>query len=246
MYRTAQVASGVAARLRDARIRAGFKSAAAAARANEWPEGAYRHHENGTRGFDIKQAFTYAQAFDTNPRYLLGLDPAFDGFGVHEFLNNVVEPTRESAARSAFIDAARRLYRMEFLREIPFVAEHGIGGDADFSSVRYHAFNIDLLASIDPTLIGGNAATVVMQDASMGATAPIGSLLLVDTRLHRSRTLDGIGVFYIEDRLLVRRVRSDTDEGLLLSADSPDVPDRLVPPGEAGAYGQVRWIGRAI
>jgi hypothetical protein len=40
-----------AERLREARKAAGFTSAAEAANRFEWQEAAYRHHENGTRGF---------------------------------------------------------------------------------------------------------------------------------------------------------------------------------------------------
>lgn len=64
----------IAERLRDARERAGFPSAKAAAEAFGWTESAYRHHENGTRTFDVDAARRYAAAFRVNPAWLLALD----------------------------------------------------------------------------------------------------------------------------------------------------------------------------
>ncbi len=62
------------ARLREARIKAGYDSAADAARAFGWEIPAYRHHENGTRAFDVEAAKRYARAFRVNPGWLLALD----------------------------------------------------------------------------------------------------------------------------------------------------------------------------
>lgn len=61
-------------RLREARIKAGYESAADAARAFGWEIPAYRHHENGTRAFDVEAAKRYARAFRVNPGWLLALD----------------------------------------------------------------------------------------------------------------------------------------------------------------------------
>jgi SOS-response transcriptional repressor LexA len=63
-----------AERLRAAREKAGYSSAADAARAYGWKEAAYRHHENGTRGFGPDAASKYGRAFKTTPGWLLGLD----------------------------------------------------------------------------------------------------------------------------------------------------------------------------
>lgn len=61
-------------RLRQARINAGYESATAAARAFGWEPAAYRHHENGTRAFDVDTAKRYAKAFKVKPGWLLSLD----------------------------------------------------------------------------------------------------------------------------------------------------------------------------
>lgn len=59
-------------RLREARVRAGYESAAAAARAMQVPEGRYAHHENGTRCFRYDTAERYAAFFRTTPEWLMG------------------------------------------------------------------------------------------------------------------------------------------------------------------------------
>ncbi|WP_260597837.1 hypothetical protein [Sphingomonas endolithica] len=65
--------STAAERLRSARSKAGFASAAAAARHFKWGEAAYRHHENGTRAFGAEQAMQYAAAYRVSASWLLAL-----------------------------------------------------------------------------------------------------------------------------------------------------------------------------
>lgn len=64
----------MAERLRLARIEAKFESAQEAAEAFGWNPTAYRHHENGTRGFGADLAKKYGRAFRVTPGWLLGLD----------------------------------------------------------------------------------------------------------------------------------------------------------------------------
>jgi SOS-response transcriptional repressor LexA len=68
-----------AERLRAAREKAGYASAAEAARAFNWEAPAYRHHENGTRGFGPDAAKKYGRAFKVKPGWLLGLDNVDSG-----------------------------------------------------------------------------------------------------------------------------------------------------------------------
>ena len=58
-------------RLKDARIRAGFTSAAAAAEAMKIPQSTYRAHENGQNEFNIEDAQRYAAFFKESDVYLL-------------------------------------------------------------------------------------------------------------------------------------------------------------------------------
>jgi SOS-response transcriptional repressor LexA len=63
-----------AERLRQARVNAGYASAAEAAQRFGWTPAAYRHHENGTRGFGADQARKYGRAFKVKAGWLLGLE----------------------------------------------------------------------------------------------------------------------------------------------------------------------------
>ncbi len=58
-------------RLKSARIRAGFGSAAAAAEGFGWPVGTYCGHENGSRGIRLAVAERYAQAFRVSDVWLV-------------------------------------------------------------------------------------------------------------------------------------------------------------------------------
>lgn len=58
-------------RLKQARIRAGYRSAAEAAKANGWAVPTYSGHENGGRGFDAELARKYAATFAVDPAWLL-------------------------------------------------------------------------------------------------------------------------------------------------------------------------------
>jgi hypothetical protein len=90
-------------RLKAARAQAGYRSAADACQAYGWKEAAYRHHENGTRGFyDIGNAVRYARAFRVSPAWLLGIDDdarAADAIPSVEVLSRVVSALFRAAPR---------------------------------------------------------------------------------------------------------------------------------------------------
>lgn len=81
-------------RLKAARLKAGFSSAAEAARTFGWELPAYRHHENGTRSFDVETASRYGRAFRVGASWLLRIDK-----GVAEPLP--VDDTRSVEVRSS-------------------------------------------------------------------------------------------------------------------------------------------------
>lgn len=73
----ARVMTDPAHRLRIARMRAGFTSAKEAAEAMGFPVSTYLAHENGSRGYPAKKAFTYARKFKVREQWLLyGVGPA--------------------------------------------------------------------------------------------------------------------------------------------------------------------------
>lgn len=59
-----------ARRLWEMRVRAGFKSAASAAKHFKWVYSTYAGHENGDRAYDENDELIYAEAYGTTPSYL--------------------------------------------------------------------------------------------------------------------------------------------------------------------------------
>lgn len=77
------------ARVRRARLDAGFDSGAEAARALHIPLGTYPSYENGTRGLNVQTAELFGKKFNVNPHWLLtGMGP--------------IRPNEKSAIESAF------------------------------------------------------------------------------------------------------------------------------------------------
>lgn len=58
-------------RLRNARVRAGYNTAAEFARAAEVPEVTYRAHENGSRDLTIRAAQSYSDKLKSNWKWLM-------------------------------------------------------------------------------------------------------------------------------------------------------------------------------
>jgi transcriptional regulator with XRE-family HTH domain len=65
-----------AEKLREARIKKGFKTAAEAARCFGWNPVGYTHHENGMRNIMPEIARRYAKAFGISADELYGIDAA--------------------------------------------------------------------------------------------------------------------------------------------------------------------------
>jgi Peptidase S24-like len=70
------MSSATSERLQSARKNAGYSSAIDAIHAFGWQESAYRHHENGTRGFGVDMAKRYARAYRVQAGWLLGIEEA--------------------------------------------------------------------------------------------------------------------------------------------------------------------------
>lgn len=58
-------------RLKEARLKAGYRTATAAIDACGWASSTYRAHENGQNGFKINHAKNYGEAYGVSPSWLL-------------------------------------------------------------------------------------------------------------------------------------------------------------------------------
>lgn len=92
-----------ASRLRVARLRAGYETAKDAAEALGLPVSTYLAHENGSRGYPAKKAYTYARKFKVREQWLLygvGPAPGVEGDKAAEIINLVdrLPPLKQEAA----------------------------------------------------------------------------------------------------------------------------------------------------
>lgn len=100
----------MSARLKQARIEAGFESASAAAARHGWKKSTYIAHENGQNDFGVEQAEIYGKAFNKAPEWLLlGVHDAMPTPGIDKQL--VELPPAQSKALiekfNAMIEGAR-------------------------------------------------------------------------------------------------------------------------------------------
>lgn len=104
-----------AARLRIARLRAGYETGKDAAEALGFPVSTYLSHENGSRGISAKRAVTYARKYKVREQWLLyGVGP---GPGA--------EKTGETAEIVNIIEHLPPLRRAEALRILKVLAGEG-------------------------------------------------------------------------------------------------------------------------
>lgn len=93
-----------AARLRIARLRAGYETGKEAAEALGFPVSTYLSHENGSRGISAKRAVTYARKYKVREQWLLygvGAGPGSEQKGETAELIDIVEhlpPLRRAEA----------------------------------------------------------------------------------------------------------------------------------------------------
>ena len=83
-----------AERLKIARLRAGFDTAKEAAESLGFPVSTYIGHENGSRGYPAKRAFTYARKFKVSEQWLLygtGKAPGTDNTDTTAEIINIIE-----------------------------------------------------------------------------------------------------------------------------------------------------------
>lgn len=81
-------------RLKVARLRAGFQTAKEAAESLGFPVSTYIGHENGSRGYSVKRASTYARRFKVSEQWLLygtGKAPGTDNTDTTAEIINIIE-----------------------------------------------------------------------------------------------------------------------------------------------------------
>jgi hypothetical protein len=214
-------------RLRAARIKAGFNSAAEAARARGWREATYRHHENGTRGFGKDHARAYGRAFGVSAGWLLDLEASSAPSAV-EVATAIIEdyevpghhfPEIEEFLNKNSNQSLVYHFQMDDFRDRFFALP-----DVDHSrAVWVKAFDrilLDLSANIDRSLLFSLNA----KDSSMAPTIPKDALMLLDAGQREIDRQDGVWLVVFGGQPMIRRARTLPDDMVELYCDHAGMP----------------------
>ncbi|TCP36533.1 helix-turn-helix transcriptional regulator [Sphingomonas sp. BK235] len=236
--------SSPASRLRAARKAAGFKSASAAARHFDWSEGAYRHHENGTRPFSAVQATLYGRSFSVAPSWLLALDEVVSNdrvpyakFHVAEYAHEVGE---DDALRTA-IDDIHRLTGHIMVPELSINDEaarwiQGVDGQPPMHFLQASDLEVDAEA-----IYGGYVFAFRVRKRFPRSSIKRGDVLIVDS---------STGAVGATPELWLMR---DNAGPLVTWAQADEMGQVLLLPGEPGqsavfgsSLAEAEFIGRIV
>lgn len=205
-------------RLKAAREKAGFLTAADAVRRFVWNGSTYFGHENGSRGITAAKAAEYGRAFRVSPEWIL--------FGGE--LPQVTTPLADddlvpvynvaaSAGYGALVDAEEVVDRLAFppgyLRRI---------------------------TSANPA----NLAIISVKGKSMEPTLSDDDIVMIDVS---KRDLSYDGLFVVRDNgdgLLVKRITRGPRRGtILMVSDNPQYPNQERDMSDIEVVGKVLWKG---
>ncbi|WP_370308295.1 LexA family transcriptional regulator [Sphingobium abikonense] len=220
------MSSEPAARLRRARIDAGYQSAQAAADAFGWSIAAYRHHENGTRGFDFATAQRYGKAFKVQAAWLMG-----EG-------SMATAPDVPATISSADGDGTISLKRIN----LGFAMGDGTNLD-DYVEEGTIDFDANLLRLISPS----PAHRLVVADGvgdSMQPTLLDSDMIVIDTMQNQLNKWDRIWAMSLQGGGAVKRVGPAEKGKVEIISDNPAIPNRTVPIEDVRIIGRVVWSGR--
>lgn len=221
------MSSEPAARLRRARIDAGYQSAQAAADAYGWSSAAYRHHENGTRGFDFASAQRYGKAFKVTAGWLMGEGPDTSKL-----------PDLPPVRGSADADGAISLKRIN----LGFAMGDGSNLD-DYIEEGTVEFDPNLLRAISQSpphrlLVAhgvGDSMQPTLQDSDM---------LVIDTLQTRLNMTDRIWAIGLFGAGAVKRLRPAAGGMVEVISDNPMHEKQVVAAEDVRIIGRVVWSGR--
>ena len=242
-------------RLRQARLDAGFTSAAKAADALGLKSSSYAAHENGQNGFDAEHAKRYGRKFGVSAAWLLTgengdhkrvpighefePDPAFDD---HPTIGSETGRRGIPADGIAQIDVTGGMGGGGVTVVNPGVpGKHGMTFAAE--NIRdYWRLPGEILAALG--LRAGDIAIIPVQGDSMTSTLAEGDFVFVDTR-HRLPSPDGIYALTDEfGGVVVKRLEiasSPRDEDVLIRiiSDNPKHAPKERPLSDINIMGRV-------
>lgn len=210
-------------RLKQARERAHFETAADAAEAFGWAYPTYAAHENGSRGFRADTAQRYAQAFGVKAQWLL--------YGGPVDRVEKDEPAPEGAALVPVYDVA---------------ASAGGGSvveyEAEIYSLAFPPEYLKKLTSSSPA----HLSIISVKGDSMDPTLVDDDVVLLDTS-KTNLSFDGLFVIRFDDALHVKRVGRSAKPGyVIVISDNSAFRDIEADKGDLHVIGKVLWYGRKV
>lgn len=236
-------------RLRHARLAAGYRSASAAARHFGWGDAAYRHHENGTRDYNFKQAMEYAEAFGVSVNWLLDLGMgASDSYRIPlgRFYSMIIRPeiTWTEGAEEA-VNAAHEALGMCFVPELEITNNSMEVFRKQDGCLAFHLIHPDAVDIPESSFSNGYIFACRAPRLVPRALMKEGDLILVDSsrgdigpeiELWLIRDEDEVSVCYAS--------RPDEDEPVALASHDSNRGNSLS--SNLSVLGKVLWVGRRL
>jgi SOS-response transcriptional repressor LexA len=220
----------VADRLKELRIKAGYKTAADFARAHQITVVTYRAQENGTNGVPRDSAIEYARMFGTSVEWLL------TGKGE--------APDPIPAPQPSILDE----FALLPVYDARAAAGFGCVNDEAPDPIHMNAYRLDWLRRVTSAPADQLAVIRVAGDSNW-PTLHDGDHVLIDRTVNRY-SRDGLYVIRHnhEDETMVKRLSRDPrSRTLTVKSDNPDYPTfDGVKDDDLAVIGRVLWLGRNV
>lgn len=221
-----------AARLKWARLKAGYQDAEAFARKAGLNPVTYRSYENGANGF-AKHSAKFAKVLGVTADWLLAGGPVPDG------AEDYLRETRDIAIVATGIGIV-------MVREVDITYAMGDGSVvADYPDLGLMPFHDQFLRALrvrDPQKV-----FVCRGDGdSMSPTIHSQDMVLIDTSRNRITMSDHIWALVIAGAGMIKRIRPLPDGRILVLSDNPAVPEQAYNAEDVYVVGKVIWIGRMM
>lgn len=234
-------------RLRQARKAAGFSSASAAARANGWNEAAYRHHENGTRGYGIDQAVAYGEAFSVSPTWLLTL-----GFSQNEswrlpigkfYLQALHAQLTWKPGLEETVNNAADFLGLRFVLELHVTVNTVDPVEGKDGYPRFHFVDPSVVCVDEERFANGYMFYMRAPRSVARPSVSKGDLLLIDSGEGEIKARPEMWVIRSFDEIVVGWAQRQEASTVFLPDTEGGSPLKIDP--QANIVGRVRWIGHA-
>lgn len=228
-------------RLRSARERAGFESAAEASRSFGWPESRYRHHENGTRGIPLKHAEAYGRAFKVSPAWIVGFKTD-QNLSTREKLQSSLLTLDEILSVKDIDEAILDRFNIAL---VPKITTSRLSGAKSAAQEPDEPLIMDksLIRALVPDLrkVKLRLQAVEIDTDLRWSGVKRGALIIIDRRYAPGPMNDHLWLVGVDDFMSVCPIDAEGEDILVLN-DKQEMIHRA-PRAEMEVWGRVVWVG---